>query len=716
VQSSRETSIIRFGPFEVDLEQGVLRKHGVRLKLQAQPFQILAALLEKPGTPVTRDELRRRLWADDTFVDFEHGLNAAVTRLRQALGDSPEHPRYIETLAKRGYRFRAEVKEQDARNAQGTQKTAVPSRKSKVIRWIAVITTLAVVGAGAFFALSKRTAPPDGHAVPLTTFRGFEANPAISPDGRQVAFTWNGENQDNFDIYVVPFASGTPIRLTTDSADDVSPVWSPDGSTIAFLRRLSTERAQLVLVPAAGGPEHTLAETRERPWFLPRKPSSLAWSPDGHWIAASHREPADRCQGIYMFSLTGEKRVLTMPPSSFHSDQMPAFSPDGRGLAFSRLPGGYVAEIYLLPLDAKLRPAGEARRLTNYNRWSAQPAWTRDGRQILYVFGDEAGKAREIRIMNVAHPQTPARIVSLRDEVSEISLGRHLVYSRQTEDTNIWRAELPKNGVPPVSPELFISSTWIDQTPKYSPDGKKIAFASSRSGSREIWVSKADGSNPVRMTSFGGPIVGHPSWSHDGQLIVFHARPEGTTELFEIPAAGGPVKRLTTNNWEDHYPTYSRDGRSIFFSSRRSGEMQIWRMSTDGGNPTQITTSAPAHIAAESPGGRTLFFHVMRDPGEIWSVPVQGGQPVKMVGPTQRFPVGYTVTSAGIYYGAPPHAGQERFIRFFSFATHRSTPVVLAKHPFHSGMSVSPDSRYILFDQYDEEGSDLMLVENFSTR
>jgi hypothetical protein len=106
----------------------------------------------------------------------------------------------------------------------------------------------------------------------------------------------------------------------------------------------------------------------------------------------------------------------------------------------------------------------------------------------------------------------------------------------------------------------------------------------------------------------------------------------------------------------------------------------------------------------------------MRDPGEIWSVPVQGGQPVKMVGPTQRFPVGYTVTSAGIYYGAPPHAGQERFIRFFSFATHRSTPVVLAKHPFHSGMSVSPDSRYILFDQYDEEGSDLMLVENFSTR
>ena len=326
-------------------------------------------------------------------------------------GTPPNTRGTSETLAKRGYRFRAEVKEQDARNTEGIQTTPVPSRKSKVIRWIAAITTLAVAGACAFFALSRRIVPRDGHAVPLTTFRGFEANPAMSPDGRQVAFTWNGENQDNFDIYVVPIASGTPIRLTTDSADDVSPAWSPDGSTIAFLRRLSAERAQLVLVPAAGGPEHTLAETREQPWFSPRKPTSLAWSPDGRWIAASHREPGDPCQGIYMFSLTGEKRRLTMPPPGFHSDRCPPFRKMD-GLAFCRLPGGFVSEIYLLPLDAKLRPAGEARRLTDHNRWSAQPAWTRDGRQILYVFGDESSKAREIRIMNVAHPQTPARTVS----------------------------------------------------------------------------------------------------------------------------------------------------------------------------------------------------------------------------------------------------------------------------------------------------------------
>jgi hypothetical protein len=281
------------------------------------------------------------------------------------------------------------------------------------------------------------------------------------------------------------------------------------------------------------------------------------------------------------------------------------------------------------------------------------------------------------------------------------------------EDTNIWRAELPPDDAPPVTAELFITSTRVDQTPKYSPDGSKIAFASARSGSREIWVAKADGSQPVRLTFFGGPMVGHPAWSPDAQWIAFHARPEATTDVFVVPAAGGPAKRLTANSWEDHYPVYSRDGRWLFFSSRRSGEMDIWRMSAAGTDAAQITRAAGAHMPNESPDEGNVFYHLPREPGSIWSIPFQGGKAVEMVRATQRFPVGYTVTSEGIYYGAPPHAGQQRFIRFLSFLTGKDKPVVLANRPFHSGMSVSPDSRYIVFDQYDESGSDLMLIGDF---
>jgi Tol biopolymer transport system component/DNA-binding winged helix-turn-helix (wHTH) protein len=688
----------------------------VRVRLQTQPFQVLAALLERPGAVVTRVELRRRLWPEDTFVDFEHGLNAAVTRLRQALGDSAEQKRYIETLAKRGYRFTGKVQEPASTVTQEAYSSPVPVGKQRVPLWIAVIGLLISVSTVMSLLIANRTESLAQDPVPLTAFRGMEVNPALSPDGKQVAFAWNGEKQDNFDIYVMAVASGAPARLTRDPASDTSPAWSPDGRTLAFLRQQRDGRSELILVPTTGGPEHKLAETREQPWFSPRKTSALAWSPDGRWLAASHREAGDPSEGIYAFALTGEKRRLTDPPAGLRSDNMPAFSPDGRAIAFCRLPGGFVSEIYMQSLTSDFRPVGQARRLTDDKRWSAQPVWTDDGRSILYVFGDDASRGREIRKIEVTGRQMSPKTVPLNDEVSEFAVGSHLVYSRQIEDTNIWRSELPEAGEPPKTAELFISSTRVDQTPKYSPDGRKIAFISSRSGSREVWVANADGSNSVRLTFFGGPLVGHPSWSPDGQWIAFHARPEGPTDIFVIPAAGGTPKRLTTNSWEDHYPNYSRDGRSMFFSSRRSGEMQIWRMSPDGSNAVQITTSGSSHNPSESPDGRSVFYHRLLDPGEIWNIPVGGGQPLKVTGPTQRFPVGFTVTPKGVYFGAPAHEGEERFVAIFDFSTGQNRPVVVAKRPFHSGMSVSPDSRYILFDQYDESGSDLMLIENFRPR
>ena len=740
MQPTRTSGIVRFGPFAVDVERRMITKHGVRVRLQTQPFHILAALLEKPGAIVSRDELRRRLWSENTFVDFEHGLNAAVARLRHSLGDCSEEPRYIETVSKWGYRFAAIVKQQTVSNEEapigrvsasghraarsarqneellGSDKLRRPRmqgepRRSRLL-WITAAVALAVATAAGFVSvLPKLESPSMRRAVPLTAFRGFEGNPNVSPDGSHVAFTWNGEKQDNFDIYVLAIPSGTLARLTTDTAEDLSPTWSPDGRTIAFLRRRG-DRSDLMLTSATGGPEHKVAETQERTWFQLRKSSTLAWSPDGRWIAASHREPGESTDGIYLFSITGEKRRLTTPPLGFRSDNMPSFSPDGRTLAFCRLPGAFVSEVYLLPLDGRLQPSGEVRRLTQDNRWSAHPVWTADGQSILYVFGQDGGKGREIRMVSVARPRAPTQTIPLRDEASEIALGRHLVYSRQIEDTNIWRAELPQLGATPVAAKLLITSTQPDQTPQYSPDGRRIAFASARSGAREIWVSNADGSSAVRATSLGAPVVGYPSWSPDGRWIAFHARFGDKVEVFAIPAAGGSAKRLATNSWA---PSYAVDGQTIYFSSGRSGDADVWKQRASGGEPQQLTATRWATQPAASHDGKLVYF-LRQDRNEIWSVPAESGQPLRVAGPTQRYPVGFAVTSKGIYYGAPPHNGEDRYIRFFDFSTSEDKPVVVVNRPFHIGMSVSPDSRYILFDQYDESGSDLMMIEDFASR
>src|SRR5262249_27891561 len=164
--------------------------------------------------------------------------------------------------------------------------------------------------------------------------------------------------------------SDVPLRLTTDPAEDVSPAWSPDGRTIAFVRKLGDDRGDLMLIPAAGGPEHKIREIRDaelRP--LTGRLVSLAWSPDGGWIAASHRERADSAEHIYLFSLTGEARRLTAMPGR-SGDHTPGLSPGGRTLAFSRLAGFSTSDIYILPLRSDFQPGGEAKRLTTSNRWS----------------------------------------------------------------------------------------------------------------------------------------------------------------------------------------------------------------------------------------------------------------------------------------------------------------------------------------------------------
>jgi hypothetical protein len=227
-------------------------------------------------------------------------------------------------------------------------------------------------------------------------------------------------------------------------------------------------------------------------------------------------------------------------------------------------------------------------------------------------------------------------------------------------------------------------------------------------------MANADGTNPAPMTFFGGPLVGVMNWSPDGQWLVFHARPEGQADLFVIPAAGGSPRPLTRHNADDTLASYSRDGHWIYFSSARSGTIQVWKMPAEGGS-AKLLTNRRGSEPHDSDDGDTVYYR-LQDASEIWSVPADGGEAVKVTGPIQRYPVGFAVTKEGIYYPAPPHDGELRFIMFFSLGTRQSTPVVIARHPFSLGMSVSPDSQHILFDQVEESTSDLMLVENFRAR
>jgi DNA-binding winged helix-turn-helix (wHTH) protein len=188
-----EREPVRFGVFEVDLGRRELRKHGLRLKLQGQPFQVLAALLDRPGELVTREELRLRIWGADTFVDFDQSLNRAVNKLREALGDSAENPRFIETMTRRGYRFLAPVTVATS-NAPPPHVPPAVLRLTWARRLPAALVAVAVLCGAVFWMAHQPGITLEPKVVPLTTFTGEETLPAFSPSGDAVVFAWSGES------------------------------------------------------------------------------------------------------------------------------------------------------------------------------------------------------------------------------------------------------------------------------------------------------------------------------------------------------------------------------------------------------------------------------------------------------------------------------------------------------------------------------------------
>ena len=693
--------LFRFGDFELDSAKRLLLRNGGRIPLTPKALDVLLALVERNGETLHKDELLRLVWPDTTVEEISLTRNISV--LRKLLGEKPDEHNFIVTVPGTGYRFVAPVQRSDI--------PAAFARRSTPARGMIAATLL--IGLAAFAAWHSRSiaTPPAVRAYPLTTYPGFERNPALSPEGERVAFTWDGEKQDNFDIYVKAIGSGAPLRLTTSAAVDVSPAWSPDGSTIAFLRRLGEDRNEVLLIPAAGGPERKLAETRSDGQI--RLPE-LAWSPDGHWLAVAHGEPQDFADSLFLISLrTGEKRRLTTVPKGPDGDTMPAFSPDGKSIAFIRVSSRSGGELYLLRLTASFEADGEPQRLTT-RVVAASPAWSPDQHHILYLVTQGPDSSRGLRSFALPGYQNPGMPL-LEDDISELSLGRRLVYSRETFDTNVWRAEIRPAGDPLAVPQRLISSTRRESHVRYSPDGTKIAFVSDRSGSREIWVADAEGLNPVQLTSFGGPYVGVVAWSPDGQSLIFHVRPEGQADIFTIPAAGGVPKRLTTHPSNDTLPSYSSDGRWIYFSSRRSGRYEIWKMPAKGGDPTQVTRSKGAGMPLESPDGKTLYYCDHLPEKGIWKMPSEGGEAEQVVSRYAAPFCALAVASRGIYYTAGPDSHNRYSVEFVDSSTGQRRSVAVSDRPLQTlSLSASPDERYVLYAEREQSGSDLMLIENFT--
>lgn len=692
---AHSSHIWRFGVFEADASARRLRRGGISVKLREQSLSILFVLLEQAGEIVTREDLRRVLWPSDTYVDFEHSLNTAVMKLREALGDSADAPLYIETIPKRGYRFIApvspgaataneatHVNQDSSHGASLAGREAVPAAQAvfsaanapefagksrSSFRRYALVSVLAgllvIAAAGlAIFARSRHSTASLGdrsqdssilRIVPVTTAPGEAVSPAFSPDGREIAYVWDGPERRRSDIYVQLLGAEMPLRLTYSKGGMVGyPAWSPDGREIAF-SHCDGSHDGVYVVPALGGEERLLTTAG----CLYTLPSPLAWLADGKQMLMIDYCPGNRGAktfSVVLFSLdTGNKRCLTDPgsPTGAAPASTFALSPDQTTIAYKGPSPVQCCDIFTVPVAGGRPKQVTAEGNVSFDifadyGWSAL-MWTPDSKSLVFI----SSRSTLPTLWRVSAKGGPLVRESVSPALGNFSRdGRLFLYAERTnpELPAIWRADLAAAGGLALKQRKVIGTQYPELDAQPSPDGEQVTWMSVRTGHEEIWSGSSAGGTALQLTRLGRNS-GTPRWSPDGRWVAFDSDAGEAAQIMIMDAEGRNLHVITNGKYDNVVPSWSRDGKAIYFASNRANGWQVWKHVLDGGAESQLTERG-GFDAFESFDGKTVYFSKFDQPG-IWSAPSGGGSESLVIAakPQVGFWGHWAVTRDGLY-------------------------------------------------------------------
>lgn len=572
----KATSRFRFGLFEADAESGELRKSGIRVRLQAQPFHLLICLLERPGEAVTREEIQQRLWGNDTIVDFDHSLGTAINKLREALGDSAENPRFIETLARRGYRFiapvsatgiheeklRPPVDERPESSAvleieRGRSTAAAPSALRKILNGTAIGAAAFLLVAAGFVAglraRSSRSAPP---LISQVTFSGrvspgdplFESFPGTATDGSRIYFPQIEDGRSVLAQALIADGETSTLPLPDELAAPSLGDISPDGSRLLLRNHLATAPEQaLWIVSTIGG------TARQIPGILAH---DAAWMPDGQRILYATGDD------LYIARDNGteSRKLAALPGRAFWL----RWSPDGTELRFTLLNSEtHTSTLWQISASG----TGAHMLLDQWN--GAAPAeccgsWTDDGR--LYVFQSARTGASNIWAIPEHNglfggPMKPIPITNgpldYRAPIIERG-GRRTFFIGLNTQAELLRYDARGRIFIPYGSGLSGA-----RRVEFSHNAAWVAWI--RQDDDSLWCSRSDGSGSLQLTSRPMQVF-MMHWSPDGQQLVMMGRQPGKPwKVYTTDADGGHLQEVLNEERSEADPDWSPDGKMLVF-------------------------------------------------------------------------------------------------------------------------------------------------------
>jgi Tol biopolymer transport system component len=583
-------------------------------------------------------------------------------------------------------------------------------RPTRAGTWFAAL-ALAATMLTAAIAWRALRGPADAPALllPLTSYPGEEGRPTLSPDGNLVAFAWSRPDEPGpMDLYVKAIGSEALRRLTETPGSEASPAWSPDGHTIAFVR----VGEGVFTMSQLGGAERRVSASG----------TQVVWGGDSKSVLIRDRDGDVGPFGIYqVFLETLERRPLTRAPIAT-GDWRFEVSPDGSTLAFIRYERPGIADLYVMPMLG-----GEPRRLTNWNGALTGLSWTPDGREIVYSV-DEPSAGRLWRIqangakLGRGLPIADIPAAAAYPSISRPSPGQpaRLAFQTITRDVDLQMLDLEARPVnDTIESKPFAKSTRIEGSARFSPDGSRIAFASTRGGSLEIWVAGRDGKGLQQITSLGAPELVIGGWSPDGARIVFDAALAGNSDVYVVGADGGHLRRLTEEPSMEGVTSLSADGSGVYFASTRAGVVpDIWRVSLDGGPAIRMTHQG-GFDPKESPDGRYLFYLDRHPAGltidgtaRVMRAPLAGGQAEPVLERVRPFL--WSVTDTGIVFiTREPAFDAVDLYRFSDQQVVRVGRLGFRLPGSYTHMTASRDGRWALATQMVRFDTDLMMLDNF---
>ena len=651
---------LAFGPFELDSAGGELRRNGVRVRLSGQPFRILLVLLARPGELVSREQLREEVWTGDTFVDFEHGLNAAMNKLRRALGDAAENPRYIETQPGRGYRFIGTLEHRHSAPVPvvaSTQVAESPIRENlpgqgrvrlwwRLGWWLAATVACLVSLALGWRLHNPSPAPPLWKLTQLTNDAALSQDPAISPDGKLLAYASDHGRDFGQDLYVKQVAGGEPIRLTFDGRGNTMPDFSPDGNKIVF--RSERDGGGIYEIPAFGGEARLLARDGLNPKF----------SPDGlqvaYWVGAPGVRP----------TVPGSGQVMVVPAAGgqprrvgaiFTAARYPIWSPDAKhllliGYTSTQTHVSSALDWWLITVkgDQAVRTGtyeafvraglrdrnfdGSAVSPKPYPMLPAPGCWRADAGGVL--FSDLGGDTNNIWEIGM-FPETgkvtgaPRRLTAGAGNELEpaCASGNAVAFTNAEIVADVWSLPFDLNRGRPVGPlERITQGRSRRQNPSLSGDGLYLAFASDQSGHLNIWLRELATGRESQVAR--SPLVQrYPIINGSGSAIAYFVYENGKRFVY-VSTPGGVPDMLCEGCVRA--ADWSRDGKSLLAFG--GNPFQLYTLDVTSRRQTLLLTRPNHNVlyGRFSPDNRWVNFTDRIQPGraQIMIAPLDGPKPV----------------------------------------------------------------------------------------